>query len=245
MIQKVSVVTPIHNEEQNIPELVERITKTMEAWCAEKPGRDWEHLACDDHSKDNSLSLLKKLAETNKHLRVIQNPIRSGQTGGFQTGFEHATGDVIVTMDADLQNFPEDIVKLLQPIEEGRLDLTNAIRTKRQHAGSLIAISKLGNYLIRIFMTCPVTDAASNFTALPGKLARGLKLVHTDNDHRYVIPILVRRGLDPKRIGDVETRHAARKHGSSKYGAISKAIKGFPELLRCRKRIKNGFYDVK
>jgi hypothetical protein len=115
---------------------------------------------------------------------------------------------------------------------------------KRQHAGSLIAISKLGNVLIRWFMVCPVTDAASNFTALPGKLAKGLKLVSNDNDHRYVIPILVRRGLDPKRIGDVETRHAARKEGKSKYSALRKAITGFPELLRCRKRIKQGFYDM-
>jgi len=245
MIQKVSIVTPIHNEEASIPELVERITKSMEEWRAAKPGREWEHIACDDHSTDGSLALLKKLSEANPRIRPVQNPRRSGQTGGFETGFRHATGDIVVTMDADLQNFPEDIPKLLEPIDSGKLDLTNAIRMKRQHAGSMIAISKLGNVLIRWFMTCPVTDAASNFTALPGKLARNLTLVPEDNDHRYIIPILVRRGLDPKRIGDVETRHEARKHGASKYKALRKAITGFPELLRCRRRIKRGFYDLK
>ena len=165
------------------------------------------------------------------------------QTGGFETGFRHATGDTIVTMDADLQNFPEEIPRLLAPLEEGRLDLANAVRMNRQHAGSLIAISRLGNLLIRALMTCPVQDAASNFTALPARLARSLTLV--ENDHRYIIPILVRRGLDPTRIGDVETRHQARKHGASKYKALRKAWSGFPELLRCRKRLREGFYDFR
>lgn len=240
---KVSVVTPIHNESVNIPELVERVTATMEAWRALQPGREWEQVACDDHSTDGSLELLRKIALTNPRLKPVLNPKRSGQTGGFETGFRNATGDVIVTMDADLQNQPEDIPLLLKPIEEGRLDLVNAIRTRRQHAGSLIAISKLGNVLIRWLMLCPVSDAASNFTALKASFAQDLSLL--ENDHRYVIPIFVRRGMDPKRIGEAETRHEARRHGASKYSALRKALTGFPELLRCKKRIKAGFYDWK
>jgi len=239
---KVSVVTPIHNESANIPELVARIEKTLESWRAGRSGREWEHLACDDHSSDNSLELLLQLQAKHPRLRPVQNPKRSGQTGGFETGFSNATGDVIVTMDADLQNLPEEIPLLLQPLEEGRLDLCNAIRKKRQHAGALIAISRLGNVLIQWFMICPVADAASNFTALRASFVRGLKLV--ENDHRYLIPILVRRGMDPRRIGEVPTRHEARKHGASKYSALRKAVTGFPELLRCKKRIKAGFYDA-
>lgn len=240
-LMKVSVVTPIHNESSNIPELVERIEKTMQAWAALEHGRQWEHVACDDHSSDGSFELLQKLTAAHPHLKPIKNPRRSGQTGGFETGFRNATGDVIVTMDADLQNLPEDIPLLLKPIEEGKLDLVNAIRTRRQHAGSLIAISKLGNVLIRWLMVCPVTDAASNFTALKASFAKDLTLV--ENDHRYVIPIFVRRGMDPKRIGEVNTRHEARRHGASKYSAIRKALTGFPELLRCKKRLRQGFYD--
>lgn len=243
MIRKVSIVTPIHNEEESIPELVERITTTMEAWRKQAPGREWEHLACDDLSSDGSLALLKKLAEANPRLRPVQNPKRSGQTGGFETGFRHATGDYIVTMDADLQNYPEDIPKLLEPIEQGRLDLTNAVRMRRKHSLAMILISKGGNLLIHTFLTCPVSDAASNFTALPAKFAKNLTLI--ENDHRYVIPIFARRGLDPKRIGDVETRHTARKHGASKYKVIKKAITGVPELFRFRGRLKRGFYDDK
>jgi glycosyltransferase involved in cell wall biosynthesis len=237
----VSIVTPIHNERSNIPELVGRIEQTMQDWCAAKPGHDWEHLACDDHSSDGSFDLLQELSMSRPHLKPHRNPKRSGQTGGFDTGFRHAAGDVVVTMDADLQNQPEEIPTLLAPIEEGRLDLVNAIRTGRQHSGSLIAISRLGNMLIRRLMTCPVSDAASNFTALKRRFVQDLSLI--DNDHRYLIPILVRRGMDVKRIGEVPTRHEARKHGASKYSALRKAITAFPELLRCRKRIKNGFYD--
>jgi dolichol-phosphate mannosyltransferase len=238
---KVTILTPIHNETATIPELVERIEKAMEAWRGQKEGRDWEHLACDDRSTDGSLELLQKLAAAHPRLRPVQNPRRSGQTGGFDTGFRHASGEIIVTMDADLQNLPEDIPLLVAPLEEGKLDLCNAIRTKRQHAGTLIAISKLGNLLIRLLMTCPVSDAASNFTALRSSFVRNLTLI--ENDHRYLIPILVRRGLDPKRIGEAPTRHEARKHGASKYSALRKALTGFPELLRCKKRIRAGFYD--
>ena len=114
---------------------------------------------------------------------------------------------------------------------------------KRRHGTSLIAISKLGNLLMRLLMTCPVSDAASNFTALPAMRTRGLTLL--ENDHRYVIPILIRRGLDPKRVGDVPTRHAPRRHGASKYKALRKALTGFPELLRCKRRLKQGYYDLK
>jgi dolichol-phosphate mannosyltransferase len=238
---KVSIVTPIHNESANIPELVQRIEKTMEAWRAAKPGREWEHVPCDDHSSDGSLELLKKLAKQHLRLKPVQNPKRSGQTGGFETGFRHATGDIIVTMDADLQNQPEEIPNLVAPLEEGKLDLCNAIRMKRQHAGSLIAISKLGNILIRFLMTCPVSDAASNYTAMKASYTRDLKLI--ENDHRYVIPILVHRGMDPRRIGEIPTRHEARKAGASKYSGLRKAITGFPELLRCKKRLRTGFYD--
>ncbi|MCY3021731.1 MAG: glycosyltransferase [Planctomycetota bacterium] len=240
---KVSILTPIHNETANIPELVERIEKTMEAWRAAKDGRDWEHVACDDLSTDGSLELLRELAAAHPRLKPVRNPRRSGQTGGFDTGFRHATGDIIVTMDADLQNLPEDIPLLVAPVEDGRLDLCNAIRMKRRHAGTLIAISKLGNVLIRLLMTCPVSDAASNFTALRSSFVKDLTLI--ENDHRYLIPILVRRGLDPKRIGEAGTRHEARRHGSSKYSALRKALTGFPELLRCKKRLKTGFYDVR
>ena len=237
----VSIVTPIHNEEANIPELVARIERTMETWRAARPGNEWEHLACDDHSSDRSLALLRELGSGHPRLRPVQNPQRSGQTGGFQTGITHARGDVLVTMDADLQNFPEEIPLLLQPLEEGRLDLVNAVRTQRQHARTLIAISKLGNVLIRGLLTCPVSDAASNFTAFKAAFAQGLKLI--ENDHRYLIPILVRRGLQAGRIGEVPTRHQARRQGASKYGAVRKALTGFPELLRCKRRIKTGFYD--
>src|SRR5258708_30478629 len=173
-IMKVSIVTPIHNESSNIPELVERIEKTMESWRAQKPDREWEHVPCDDHSTDGSLELLQKLAETHPRVKPVKKPKRSGQTGGSETGFRNATGDVIVTMDADLQNQPEDIPLLLGPIDEGRLDLVNAIRTRRQHASSLIAISKLGNVLIRVLMVCPVSDAASNFTALKAAYVKNL-----------------------------------------------------------------------
>lgn len=241
MIRRVSIVTPIHDEEANLAELCNRIASTMEAWRSERAGTDWELLACDDASSDESLEVLRAIAKREPRVRPLSNLRRSGQTGGFVTGFAAASGDVVVTMDADLQVFPEDIPALLAPLERDERDLTNAVRVGRQHGAASIAISRLGNAALRLLLRVPVADAGSNFTAVRARFVRGLRLV--ENDHRYLVPILVRRGLDPARVADVPVRHAARRRGASKYRALEKAIGGAPELLRVRRRIASGFYD--
>jgi glycosyltransferase involved in cell wall biosynthesis len=242
MPRHISIVIPVFNEAENLPELIERLSGTMEQWCAERTGSRYEILICDDHSTDASFALARTLTRDVPNLRALQNSKRSGQTGGFRTGFQEARGDTIVTMDGDLQVLPEDVPRLLSPLENDRLLLTNAVRAGRQHSVAIKAISSLGNSLLRLTVPCPVADAASNFTAFPAALARDLPLV--ENDHRYLIPILIRRGLPPQRIGDVEVRHEARKRGVSKYSATRKLLTGVPELLRFRQRWQSGYYDL-
>jgi len=233
-VVKYSIILPIHNEAGNIPELITRLRATMDAYA----GRDnWEAIAVDDLSTDGSLAVLHQEVEQCPSLRVVHHTVNRGQTGGFETGFRHARGDIVVTMDADLQVLPEDVPLLLDKMSSG-YDLVNAIRKKRQHETLIRFSSRLYNLLMRLFFQSPVIDAASNFTATRTAYVRGLRLI--ENDHRYIIPIVRRRGA--RRIAEVRVRHEARKHGRSKYG-LSKAVSGTPELLRAWRRLRNGFYD--
>jgi glycosyltransferase involved in cell wall biosynthesis len=231
---KYSVVFPIHNEAENIPELVARLRATMDAYAGPN---DWEALMVDDHSSDDTLAVLCAEAARCPNIRVLVHKTNRGQTGGFATGFRNARGDVVVTMDADLQVLPEDVPRLLDKMAQ-RYDLVNAVRMKRQHEPLIRLSSRFYNLLMRLFFQCSVIDAASNFTAIRTEYVRGVRLV--ENDHRYIIPIVERRG--GRRIAEVAVRHEARKHGKSKYG-ISKAFSGTPELLRAWRRLRTGFYD--
>jgi len=231
---KYSILFPIHNEAETIPELVARTRATMDAYTGDG---DWEALLVDDRSTDDSLAVLRREAERCPNLRVLVHTVNKGQTGAFETGFHQARGDIVVTMDADLQVLPEDVPRLLDKMAQG-YDLVNAIRMKRQHEALIRLSSRLYNFLMRLFFWCPVTDAASNFTAIRTEYVRDVRLV--DNDHRYIIPIVQRRG--GRRIAEAPVRHEARKHGRSKYG-LNKALTGTPELLRAWRRLHRGMYD--
>lgn len=229
----ISVIAPIHNEEGNVSEFAKRTSAAMRA----RFGDDWELLLVDDKSSDGSLAKIREAASKDSHIRYLCHEVRRGQTGCFETGFRNAKGGIVVTIDSDLQVFPEDIPLLIDKMKEG-YQLVNAIRMKRQHNLPIVVSSKIYNILMKIFFACPVKDAASNFTAIKKEFVSGVSLI--ENDHRYLIPIVQRRGL--KLIGEVGVRHIERKRGKAKYG-LKKAVTGFPELVRAWSRIQKGFYD--
>ena len=182
---KVSILVPICNEEKNLRELIERINSTMNRCCK----NNWELLLVDDVSTDNSLTIMKELAKKYKNIKVLQKTKKGGQTGCFKTGFDNAKGDVVITMDGDLQVFPEDLPIFINKMKKG-YDIINGIREDRKHRLSLKLLSKVYNLLMLLTFNCPVIDAASNYTAFRTKFIRNLKLVN--NDHRYIIPIAMR-----------------------------------------------------
>jgi len=113
-IKIISVVIPLFDEEESIPELYHRLNKTLE-----NTKLEYELLFIDDGSRDNSFSILKDIQERDKHVRIIKFRKNFGQSAAMNIGFKHVKGDVIVSIDADLQNHPEDIPKLLDKIKEG------------------------------------------------------------------------------------------------------------------------------
>ncbi len=231
--KRLTIVCPVHNEKDSLRELASRISQTLDSRYGNLA---WELILADDHSTDGSWNLARSLAAEDNRIRPIRNPVRSGQTGGFKTGFEHAHGEIVVTIDADLQLLPEDIPLLVDEMNKG-FDLVNAARARRRHGAAIKLASYIYNLLMKLFFHSPVSDAASNFTAIRAEFLRGLPLV--GNDHRYLLPILQYRGLT--RIGEIRVRHRERKQGKSKY-SLMKAVTGFPELLAVYFRIRRGVY---
>ena len=236
IMKNTSIVVPICNEEDVLNELILRINKTMNNHL----GNDWELLLIDDNSSDNSYNIMKENSEKNNKIRVFHHPKNKGQTGCFKTGFSNANGRITITMDGDLQLFPEDLPLFIDKIEQG-YDVINGIREHRQHSFTLRFASRIFNTLMLLFFNTPVIDAASNFTAFRTKFIKGLNLV--DNDHRYIIPIAIKRGA--RVIGEVVVRHTARKGGKSKYKVFKKFISGGPEIMLAWLRIRSGKYSIK
>jgi len=231
---KISLISPERNEKDILEELVKRVERVMSK---RFKANEWEYIIVDDASDDGSAEKLKELAKSCKNLRPVLHRERKFQTGCFQTGFENAKGDYVITMDSDLQVLPEDLPLFFDKIGQG-YELVNAIRENRQHPFWMKLASRCYNILMLLFFDCPVFDAASNYTAIKRSYVKNLKLHH--NDHRYLIPILQTKGL--KRIGEVVVRHEKRSRGKSKYSALPKYLKGFPEIFWAFVRIKGKKY---
>ncbi len=236
-----SVVFPVHNEEGNLEELIARSNKTLgEYYHTPDPKRQdaFELILVDDASKDKSLEILKRCAAGDSHIVVIHHEQSRGQTGAFKSGFDAARGEVVLTMDSDLEVLPEDVPLFLDKMKEG-LDIVNGIRVERKHENFVRLQSWAYNKIMRILFWSPFRDNASNFTAIRTELVKNLPL--TDNDHRYLYPILRTRGL--KSWGEVNVRHELRKSGSSKYSRF-KAFKNAFEMMPVLFRIKTGYYSL-
>ena len=122
---KLSVILPIYNEGMSIPELFERITEAMT-----EIGYPYEIIAVNDGSKDDSAIRLNEIAKNRPEVKVIHFRINAGQTAAIHAGIDHATGDVIIPLDSDLENDPKDIIKMLKKMDEG-FDVVSGWRRKR------------------------------------------------------------------------------------------------------------------
>lgn len=204
----VSIVIPICNEFDNIPILHEQLTESLS-----KTNRDYEILFVDDGSTDGSIERLEAAAANDPHVAVVQFRRNYGQTAAMQAGLEHSRGDVIITMDGDLQNDPSDIEMMLSKIDEG-YDLIHGWRKNRQDAFVHRKLpSKIANWLISKSTGFPIHDLGCTLKAIRREIAEELELY--GEMHRF-IPILAhQRGA---KCLEVVTKHHARQFGETKYG---------------------------
>jgi glycosyltransferase involved in cell wall biosynthesis len=203
-----SIVVPIFNERENIPLLYDRLTTALR-----ESKRDLEVVFVDDGSTDGSRGELAKLAERDQRVKLVFLRRNFGQTAAMQAGFDHAAGDVIVTMDGDLQNDPADIPLMLARLEEG-FDLVHGWRKHRQDKWLNRKLpSKIANWLISRTTGFPIHDLGCTLKAIRREVASELELY--GEMHRFIPILAYQRGA---RCVEVETRHHPRQFGKTKYG---------------------------
>ena len=215
-----SVVIPLFNEEENIPLLYEELKEVLDALEDE-----YEILFIDDGSTDRSLELLRNLQKNDSHMVVVNFRKNFGQTAAMAAGFDYAKGDVIVTMDADLQNDPKDIPRLLEQIKAGN-DVVTGWRFDRKDAFINRRLpSIIANKIISKVTGVNLHDYGCTLKAFRKEVIKCVKLY--GEMHRFIPAIASGMGID---FTEVKVNHRARRFGSSKYG-ISRTIRVVLDLM--------------
>jgi glycosyltransferase involved in cell wall biosynthesis len=214
---KLSVVIPVMNEAESIKPLFDALASSLS-------GIDHEIVLVDDGSTDSTVAEIEKYAPSNARLVVLNK--NYGQTPALSAGIDQAQGDLIATMDGDLQNDPSDIPMMIRRLEERGLDVVAGRRAGRQDGMFLRKIpSKIANALIRNMTNVHIRDYGCTLKVFKKDVAKNLGLY--GELHRF-IPVLVQ--LYGGKMEEVDVRHHARKFGSSKYG-IDRTLKVMSDLL--------------
>jgi glycosyltransferase involved in cell wall biosynthesis len=218
-IPRVSVVIPVCNEEENLRPLLTRVNSALE-----RQGKDYEVIFIDDGSTDRSHEVLQALAALDERVRIITFRTNLGKSTALAAGFRSARGDVIVTMDADLQDDPEEIPEFLKAIEGGH-DLVSGWRKTRRDSRPKIVLSRVYNWVTRMVTGVPLHDFNCGFKAYRRDLLTPLRVY--GELHRYIPVLAAWRGY---RITELMVRHHPRRAGRSKYGT-ARILHGFLDLL--------------
>lgn len=218
----VSVVIPLYNEERSLPELVDWIRRVME-----ENGFTYEIVLVDDGSTDNSWKVIEQLAGTNGHIKGIKFQRNYGKSAGLNEGFRAAEGDVVVTMDADLQDNPEEIPELRRMVLEQDYDIVSGWKKKRYDNTLTKNIpSKFFNSVTRGVSGIRLHDFNCGLKAYKKKVIKSIEVY--GEMHRYIPVIAKWSGF--RRIGEKVVEHRPRKYGTSKFG-WERFINGFLDLV--------------
>lgn len=215
-----SIIVPFYNEEDSIGPLHAALVATLEPL-----GRPFELIFVDDGSRDRTLQRAIEVARGDPRVRVVRFRQNRGQTPAMAAGIEHARGEVLITMDGDLQNDPRDIPLLLERIEAGH-DLVVGWRFNRQDKLVTRKIpSRIANWIIGKVTGVPIRDNGCSLKAYRGALIKQIPLY--SEMHRFIPAMAFVAG---PRIAEVQVRHHARQFGKSKYG-LSRIYKVLLDLL--------------
>lgn len=217
---QLSVVVPLYNEEENVPHLVAAVREAL----ADHPS--WELLLVDDGSGDGTVARVREASSSDPRIRLLELARNYGQTQAMQAGFDYARGEVVVTMDGDLQNDPRDIPLLLETLDRG-YDLVTGYRKRRKDAFITRKIpSFVANRIIAALTGVRVRDNGCSLKAYRRSVLRQLDLY--SDMHRF-LPALAAASA-AARIAEVPVRHHPRRFGESKYG-LSRIAKIAADLI--------------
>ena len=218
--KEISVVIPVFNEEKNIELLHTKLKDVLD-----NLGKNYEIIFVDDGSTDKTYRLLHQIHKKDKEAKVVVFRRNFGQSAAISAGFDYARGDIIVTLDADLQNDPEDIPRLLEKINQG-FDVVSGWRVRRKDALLRKRLpSYISNWLISLFTGVKLHDYGCTLKAYKKEVAKEIKLY--GEMHRFIPALASWMGTS---ICEVKVRHSPRRYGASKYG-VSRISRGLLDLI--------------
>lgn len=221
-IPAISIIVPLYNEEESLPELISWITKVMQ-----EHGFSYEIIMIDDGSNDGSWKTIQELSSKNAHVKGLSFRRNYGKSAALNTGFEHCSGQVVITMDADLQDSPEEIPGLYKMIMEEGYDLVSGWKKKRYDNTITKNIpSKLYNWTTGKLSGVKLHDMNCGLKAYRGEVVKSIEVY--GEMHRFIPVIAKWAGF--KKIGEKVVKHQPRKYGKSKFG-MERFINGFLDLL--------------
>jgi len=227
---KYSIVIPVHNEQDSLTTLHEEIQRAMRSVSAE-----YEEIFVNDGSTDRTLEILKRFEKENpQRTRIIHSQQRRGQTDALRKGLEAVQGNVAITIDADLQNDPSDIPRLIDALNEDGYAVICGWRKARQDRPFKAFLSKLGNILQRSFTGLNIHDVSCTMRAYKKECLEKIPL-RWEGQHRFIPVSLALQGY---KVGEVIAHHRQRRFGKTKYShkRIFQVIVGFFKVLKQRGR---------
>jgi glycosyltransferase involved in cell wall biosynthesis len=218
---QISVVVPAYNEAESLPELTNWIAQVMQ-----QHNFSYEVIIIDDGSKDDTWTIIEQISEKNPAVKGLQFNRNYGKSAALHTGFQQAQGEVVITMDADLQDDPEEIPALYQMITQENFDLVSGWKQKRQDPISKTIPTKLYNAVTRWFSGIPLHDFNCGLKAYKRRVVKSIEVY--GEMHRYIPVIAKSAGF--KKIGEKKVKHHPRKYGVTKFG-LERFLFGFLDLL--------------
>jgi dolichol-phosphate mannosyltransferase len=214
----ISVVVPVYNEERSVALLYEELQAALD------PVGEWEVVYVDDGSTDGSFAALTRLHAAHENVRVVRLRRNFGKAAALAAGFGQAAGEVIVTIDGDLQDDPAEIPHLLAKLDEG-FDLVSGWKAKRRDPWARRAFSRVFNFAVGVVSGVHLHDMNCGLKAYRASVVRGLPLY--GELHRFLPVLAHQRGY---RIAELPVNHRPRAHGRSRYG-FERYLRGFFDLL--------------
>jgi glycosyltransferase involved in cell wall biosynthesis len=209
-MKEISIIIPLFNEEENLKFFIPKLQSVMD-----RLGKDYECIFVDDGSTDKSFGLLKDFKEKMSNMKIIRFRRNFGQTAALTAGIDYAQGKIIIPIDADMQNDPEDIPLFIRKIEEG-YDVVSGWRKDRKDAFfTRILPSKIANFIVSAISGLHLHDYGCTLKAYKKDIIKNVRLY--GEMHRFIPVYASWQGAN---ITEVETRHHPRKRGKSKYGMM-------------------------
>ena len=222
---RVSVMIPVYNEEESLVTL----HRELDAALASVAGGA-EIVFVDDGSKDRSLAVLREIAEKDPRVRVVVLDGNHGQTAAFAAGFDAVRGEITVTLDADLQNDPADIPRLIAKLDAEGADVVNGVRQKRRDSWVRLVSSRIANNARNWVTNESVTDVGCSLRAMRTEYVKRVRLFR--NMHRFLPTLLRMEGAT--KVIEMPVAHRERRYGVSKYGIGNRLWVGIVDLFGVR-----------